>query len=78
MSGLVWELFLAFQYPVTIHGVRWLTSCGMRSPTFATGPQGGGELMPMKEFRQELRQTMTELNIDQEFARRYLNDGFSA
>jgi len=37
----------------------------------------GGDLMPMKEFRQELRQTMTELNIDQEFARRYLNDGFS-
>jgi Fe-S cluster assembly ATP-binding protein len=31
----------------------------------------------MREFRTELRDTMRELNIDAEFARRYLNDGFS-
>jgi Fe-S cluster assembly ATP-binding protein len=31
----------------------------------------------MREFRTELKQTMKELNIDAEFARRYLNEGFS-
>ena len=31
----------------------------------------------MREFRTELRETMKELNIDAEFARRYLNEGFS-
>lgn len=31
----------------------------------------------MREFRRELRDTMNELNIDAEFARRYLNEGFS-
>jgi Fe-S cluster assembly ATP-binding protein len=37
----------------------------------------GEGLIPMKEFRKELRARMDELGIEQEFSRRYLNDGFS-
>jgi Fe-S cluster assembly ATP-binding protein len=37
----------------------------------------GSELMPMREFRKELTAKMDQLHIDQTFARRYLNDGFS-
>jgi Fe-S cluster assembly ATP-binding protein len=34
-------------------------------------------LIPMREFRKELTQKMKELGVDQAFARRYLNEGFS-
>ncbi|MEW4488455.1 Fe-S cluster assembly ATPase SufC [Thalassoglobus sp. JC818] len=71
-------MFLAFQYPVTIPGVKVAdflrhAISNVRNPD----RKEGEELMPMREFRTELRNTMQELNIDAEFARRYLNDGFS-
>lgn len=71
-------MFLAFQYPVTIPGVKVAdflrhAISNVRNPD----RKEGEELMPMRDFRQELRSTMEELNIDAEFARRYLNDGFS-
>ena len=71
-------MFLAFQYPVTIPGVKVAdflrhAISNVRNPD----RKEGEELMPMREFRTELRSTMQELNIDAEFARRYLNDGFS-
>lgn len=71
-------MFLAFQYPVTIPGVK-VADFLRHAMTNVRNPERkeGADLMPMKEFRQELRQTMTDLNIDHEFARRYLNDGFS-
>jgi len=71
-------MFLAFQYPVTIPGVK-VADFLRHAVTNVRNParKEGEDLMPMKDFRQEIRQTMTELNIDQEFARRYLNDGFS-
>jgi Fe-S cluster assembly ATP-binding protein len=34
-------------------------------------------LIPMKDFRKELRAKMEQLRIDPEFAKRYVNDGFS-
>ena len=37
----------------------------------------GEELIPMRQFRKEIRQKMEQLRIDAEFARRYVNDGFS-
>ena len=37
----------------------------------------GEDLIPMREFRKELRAAMDELGMDPEFARRYLNEGFS-
>ncbi len=71
-------MFLAFQYPVTIPGVKVAdflrhAISNIRNPD----RKEGEELMPMRDFRKELRSTMQELNIDAEFARRYLNDGFS-
>ena len=71
-------MFLAFQYPVTIPGVR-VADFLRHAMTNVRNPdrKEGEELMSMREFRTELRETMKELNIDAEFARRYLNDGFS-
>lgn len=37
----------------------------------------GSELMPMKEFRKEMREKMAMLGVEATFANRYLNDGFS-
>jgi Fe-S cluster assembly ATP-binding protein len=37
----------------------------------------GEELMPMRDFRKELKGKMAQLRMDPEFARRYVNDGFS-
>jgi len=71
-------LFLAFQYPVTIPGVkvadflRHATS-NVRNPN----RKEGEGLIPMRDYRKELRDRMQELGIEPEFARRYLNDGFS-
>jgi Fe-S cluster assembly ATP-binding protein len=71
-------LFLAFQYPVTIPGVR-VADFLRHAVTNVRHPhrKEGEELMGMREFRTELRETMKQLNIDAEFARRYLNEGFS-
>ena len=71
-------LFLAFQYPVTIPGVK-VADFLRHAVTNVRSPdrKEGEGLIPMKDFRKELRARMEELGIEQEFARRYLNDGFS-
>ncbi|MDA0283612.1 MAG: Fe-S cluster assembly ATPase SufC, partial [Planctomycetota bacterium] len=71
-------MFLAFQYPVTIPGVR-VADFLRHAVTNRRDPERkeGENLMPMREFRTELKERMTELGMDTEFARRYLNDGFS-
>jgi len=71
-------IFLAFQRPMSIPGVRVAdflrhAVTNVRNP----GRREGEELMPMREFRDELRTKMKELSMDPEFARRYVNDGFS-
>ncbi len=71
-------LFLAFQYPVTIPGVKVAdflrhAASNVRNPN----RKEGEGLIPMRDFRRELRARMEELGIEPEFARRYLNDGFS-
>lgn len=71
-------LFLAFQYPVTIPGVKVFEFLrtgvtNVRNPN----RKEGESLISMKEFRQEMRTNMDELGIDRNFARRYLNEGFS-
>lgn len=81
-------LFLAFQYPTTIPGVtmadflRRSVSAVRRARhgdfgTAADNNRGQASLMPMREFRKELLQKMQDLGVDQAFARRYLNEGFS-
>jgi Fe-S cluster assembly ATP-binding protein len=37
----------------------------------------GEELIPMREFRQELKSRMSQLKMNPDFARRYVNEGFS-
>lgn len=71
-------LFLAFQYPVTIPGVKVADFLRHAVSNIRTPERKEGEgLIPMREFRKELRTRMEELDIKPEFARRYLNDGFS-
>ena len=64
-------LFLAFQYPVAVPGVTVVNF--LRQAVNAVR----GEEVPVREFRQELFQKMELLKVYRDFARRYLNDGFS-
>ncbi|MGQ9591624.1 MAG: Fe-S cluster assembly ATPase SufC [Planctomycetota bacterium] len=64
-------LFLAFQYPVAVPGVS--VANFLRSAVKARF----GEERAGKTFRAELRRRLKELEIDEAFAARYLNDGFS-
>jgi Fe-S cluster assembly ATP-binding protein len=76
-------LFMAFQYPVAIPGLTF--SSFLRAALNARLAPSGGEdgQMPKKkgiapkEFRELLREKMTLLKVDETFASRYLNDGFS-
>ena len=71
-------IFLAFQRPMTIPGVR-MADFLRHATTNVRNPdrKEGEELMPMREFRKEIKQRMEQLRIDPEFARRYVNEGFS-
>ncbi|HCV00463.1 MAG: Fe-S cluster assembly ATPase SufC [Dehalococcoidia bacterium] len=64
-------LFLAFQYPVAVPGVTVVNF--LRQAVNAVR----GEEVPVREFREELFAKMELLKVDRDFARRYLNDGFS-
>jgi Fe-S cluster assembly ATP-binding protein len=64
-------LFLALQYPRAIPGVTMVNF--LRSALRAVR----GTDVPVREFRTMLRETMAMLKIDEDFARRYINDGFS-
>jgi Fe-S cluster assembly ATP-binding protein len=71
-------LFMAFQRPVAIPGVK-MADFLRHATTNARRPdrKEGEELIPMREFRKEIKAKMEQLKIDSEFARRYVNDGFS-
>jgi len=71
-------VFMAFQRPIAIPGVKMAdflrhASTNVRRPD----RKEGEELIPMREFRKELKSKMELLKMDPEFARRYVNDGFS-
>jgi len=71
-------IFLAFQYPVTIPGVKVADFLRHAISNIRNPERKEGEgLVPMRDFRKELRSRMEELGMDVEFARRYLNEGFS-
>jgi Fe-S cluster assembly ATP-binding protein len=71
-------LFLAFQRPVAIPGVK-MADFLRHAATNVRNPdrKEGEELIPMRQFRKELKEKMQQLRMDPEFARRYVNDGFS-
>jgi Fe-S cluster assembly ATP-binding protein len=64
-------LFLAMQYPTAIPGVTMvnLLRAALKSVR--------GKDVPIREFRQLLQDTMALLRVDESFARRYVNEGFS-
>jgi Fe-S cluster assembly ATP-binding protein len=71
-------MFLAFQYPVVIPGVKVADFIRHAISNVRNPDRKEGEgLVPMREYRKEIRAKMDELDMDPEFARRYLNDGFS-
>ncbi len=80
-------LFLAFQYPVAVPGVsvaNFLRTAVSNVRGYTSQPADenrpgviGSNLMPMREFRRELNEKMSQYNVDPSFARRYLNEGFS-
>ena len=71
-------IFMAFQRPMAIPGVK-MADFLRHATTNVRRPdrKEGEELIPMREFRGELRAKMQQLKMDPEFARRYVNDGFS-
>jgi Fe-S cluster assembly ATP-binding protein len=64
-------LFLAFQYPIGIPGV--VMGNFLRSALKARK----GEDVPVREFRKLLDETLEMLEMDPQFVRRYVNEGFS-
>ena len=79
-------LFLAFQYPTAIPGLS--VASFIRSALNArlqgidknpdvdpTDPMRGG--VSMRDFRNKMREKMALLKMDEGFASRYVNDGFS-
>jgi Fe-S cluster assembly ATP-binding protein len=72
-------LFLAFQYPVAIPGVT--VANFLRAAINAHRAEEGKDpkttAIPMAQFRKDIREQMAQLGIDEAFARRYLNEGFS-
>lgn len=71
-------LFYAFQRPVAIPGVK-MADFLRHAATNVRNPdrKEGEELIPMRDFRKELKSKMEQLRMDMEFAKRYVNDGFS-
>jgi Fe-S cluster assembly ATP-binding protein len=71
-------IFMAFQRPMAIPGVKMADFLRHATTNVRNPDRKEGEpLIPMREFRKELRDKMGQLRMDEEFARRYVNDGFS-
>ncbi len=64
-------LFLAFQYPHSIPGVTMANFLRTAVNSVRSSP------VPAREFRAELREQMKLLKMNDEFAGRYVNEGFS-
>ena len=68
-------LFMAFQYPVAVPGVT--VTKYLRTVINAHREARGEDPIPLKEFRTTVQDAMKLTNVPNEFASRYLNDGFS-
>ncbi|MGB8647736.1 MAG: Fe-S cluster assembly ATPase SufC [Anaerolineae bacterium] len=71
-------IFLAFQYPHSVPGVT--VANFLRTALNAKRKEElGGAFKPVSipEFRKMVRQRMAQLKLDDSFATRYLNEGFS-
>ncbi|HYJ13262.1 MAG TPA: Fe-S cluster assembly ATPase SufC [Thermomicrobiales bacterium] len=74
-------IFLAFQYPTVIPGVSMANFLRMAvtNTKNARAAREGGESKPFtpREFRRLMKEKMSLLHMDDSFATRYLNEGFS-
>lgn len=70
-------LFLAFQYPVAVPGVSVANflRTAINAHRKAQDPDDKGISIP--DFRKKLKEQLALLDMDETFAGRYLNDGFS-
>ncbi len=72
-------IFLAFQYPVAVAGVT--VANFLRAAINAHRAEEGKDpretAIPIAEFRKQLNEAMKLLDMSPDFARRYLNEGFS-
>ena len=75
-------LFLAFQYPTVIPGVSManflrMAVTNVRNARAEASPNGEAKPFTPREFRKLMREKMAMLKMDDSFATRYLNEGFS-
>jgi Fe-S cluster assembly ATP-binding protein len=77
-------LFLAFQYPTVIPGVSManflrMAVTNVRNARAEDAAATGGSVAKLapREFRKLMREKMSLLKMDDQFATRYLNEGFS-
>lgn len=68
-------LFLGFQYPAEISGIT--VAEFLKEAIDARRDEKGEDPMPQREFNELLREKLDLLDMEDEYARRYLNDGFS-
>jgi Fe-S cluster assembly ATP-binding protein len=79
-------LFLAFQYPTAIPGLSVASFIRSALNARLQGVEKNGDVDPtdparggisMRDFRNNMRETFALLKVDESFATRYVNDGFS-
>src|SRR5262245_33069342 len=73
-------IFLAFQYPTVIPGVsmaNFLRMAVTNTRAARVAEDGGEAKFTPREFRRLMREKMALLKMDDAFATRYLNEGFS-
>jgi Fe-S cluster assembly ATP-binding protein len=74
-------LFLAFQYPVSVPGVSMANFLRLAYRSVKGDPSKPEtrreEVMSIPKFRRLMREKMAMLKVDESFATRYLNEGFS-
>jgi Fe-S cluster assembly ATP-binding protein len=75
-------IFLAFQYPTVIPGVSManflrMAVTNVRNARAEETADGGAAKMTPREFRRLMKEKMALLKMDDAFASRYLNEGFS-
>ncbi len=77
-------IFLAFQYPTVIPGVSManflrmaVTNVRNARAEAAAAEGGSAQKMTPREFRRLMKEKMALLKMDDAFATRYLNEGFS-
>jgi len=68
-------LFLGFQYPSEISGIS--TAEFLREAINAKREEDGEDPIKQSDFKERMEDALDMLDMDDEYARRYLNDGFS-